>query len=133
MSQEPVARKYESIVVFAPRLTDAQLREETKKVEGILSGQQCKEIKVDFWGRKETAYTIKKEKFGHYVVFNYETENHGAPNHLASLLRISDSVNKFQTHQLSAKKRKFQGNLKRAQSGYSDAEFYEDGFDSYES
>ena len=129
MSQELV-RKYETVVIFAPRLNDSQLRDEVKKVEGILTNQKCQDLKVDFWGRKEISYFIKKERVGHYVAFNYETENFGAANHLGSLLRITDSVNKFQTHSISSRKRKFQGNPNRSRSA--DAEFYDEGNDSFE-
>ena len=30
-------RRYESVVVFNPRLSDSQIKEEIKKVEGILA------------------------------------------------------------------------------------------------
>jgi ribosomal protein S6 len=129
MSQE-VLRNYETVVIFASRLSETQVKDEIKKVEGILSSQNCKTVKVDNWGRKETSYLMKKDRAGNFVVFNYETENHAAPSHLGSLLRISDVVNKFQTHKISTRKRKFQGNPKRIRTG-SDSEFFDDN-DSFE-
>ena len=124
-------RRYESIVIFNPRLNDSQLKDEIKKVEGILTNNQAKITGVDGWGRKEIAYFLQKERFGHYVAFNYESANHAAPNELGSLLRITDSVHKFQTHLISATSRKFKGNPKRLQQPRSDDEF-EFGSESFE-
>jgi small subunit ribosomal protein S6 len=124
-------RRYESVVIFNPRLNDAQLKEEIKKVEGILTTNKAKVTGVDNWGRKELSYPLQKERFGHYVAFNYESENHDAPNALGSLLRIADSVHKFQTHVINTKARKFKGNPKRLQQPRSDDDF-EYGGDSFE-
>lgn len=126
-------RNYESIVIFNPRLGESQLNEEIKRYEGVLTSNGAKDVKVENWGRKETSYLMKKERYGQYVCFKYESTNHEAPNVLASLLRIADSVNKFQTHVLSSKVRKVKVNPKRAErgsSGFSD--FDDDGLDSFE-
>jgi small subunit ribosomal protein S6 len=125
-------RKYESIVVFNPKLNDSQLKEEIKKVEGILTNQDAKMIGVDTWGKKEVSYLVKKERFGHYVVFNYESANHQAPNELTTVLRITENVQKFQTHVINSKVRKFRGNPKRAGQRDSDSDDFDFGSDSYE-
>ena len=125
-------RKYESVVVFNPKLNDSQLKDEIKKVEGILTNHEAKVVGVDSWGKKEVSYLVKKERFGHYIVFNYESANHQAPNELASLLRIAENVQKFQTHIINTKTRKFKGNPKRAAQRDLDGDEYDFGADSYE-
>jgi ribosomal protein S6 len=110
------ARRYESVVVFNPRLSDSQIKEEVKKVEALLAAQNAKISTVDTWGKKEAAFSFNKQKFGYYVVFNYETANHQAANELQSVLRINESVQKFQTHLINSKVRKFKGNPKRLQN-----------------
>jgi ribosomal protein S6 len=125
-------RRYESVVVFNPRLSDAQIKDEIKCFEGVLSSQRAKITGIDQWGRKEVAYNFKKERQGVYVVFNYETDNHEAPATLQSLLRIADSVHKFQTHVVKGKTRKFKGNPKRLQQPRTDADDFDFGSDSYE-
>jgi small subunit ribosomal protein S6 len=124
-------RRYESIIVFNPRLNDSQLKDEIKRVEGILANNKAKVTGVDSWGKKEIAYLVKKERFGYYVVFNYESENHAAPNELGSLLRITENVHKFQTHVISETTRKFKGNPKRVITPGmdDDYEFGNDAFD----
>lgn len=125
-------RRYESVVVFSPRLTEAQLKDEIKKFEGVLTSNKAIVSSVDQWGRKEAAFSFKKERQGHYVVFNYETDNHAAPAALQSLLRIADSVHKFQTHLIKTKARKFKGNPKRLQQPRTEGDDFDFGSDSFE-
>ena len=125
-------RKYESIVVFSPKLNDSQLKDEIKRVEGILTSQKATMIGVDSWGKKEISFLVKKERFGHYVVFNYESANHQAPNELTTVLRISENVQLFQTHVINSKVRKFKGNPKRAALKDGDSDDFDFGSDSYE-
>ena len=126
------ARRYESVVVFNPRLSDSQIKEEVKKVEAVLAAQNAKVSTVDTWGKKEAAFSFGKQKFGYYVVFNFETANHQAANELQSVLRINESVQKFQTHLVHTKVRKFKGNPKRLQNPRSEGDDFDFGVDSYE-
>lgn len=124
-------RRYESVVVFDPRLSDSQVKDEIKKVEGLLTSNQAKVTSVDTWGRKEAAFAFKKQRTGVYVAFNYEAANHEAPNALQSILRITESVHKFQTHLIRSKVRKFKGNPKLLQNPRAGDDF-EFGADSFE-
>lgn len=125
-------RRYESVVVFNPRLSDSQIKDEVKKVESVLAANQANITGVDTWGKKEAAFSFNKQRFGYYVVFNYEAANHEAPNALQSVLRINESVQKFQTHLIHAKSRKFKGNPKRLQNPRGDGDDFDFGGDSYE-
>ena len=126
------ARRYESVVVFNPRLSDSQIKDEVKKVEAVLAAKNAKVSTVDTWGKKEAAFSFGKQKFGYYVVFNYETANHQAANELQAVLRINESVQKFQTHLIDTKVRKFKGNPKRLQNPRSEGDDFDFGGDSYE-
>lgn len=126
------ARRYESVVVFNPRLSDSQIKDEVKKVEALLAANQAKISTVDTWGKKEAAFSFNKQKFGYYVVFNYEAANHQAPNALQAVLRINESVQKFQTHLIRATSRKFKGNPKRLQNPRGDGDDFDYGVDSYD-
>ena len=123
------ARRYESVVIFNPRLTDAQIKEEIKKVENILKSNNANITGVDTWGKKEAAFSFDKQRFGYYVAFNYESSNHEVPTALQSILRITDSVQKFQTHLIRTKTRKFKGNPKRLTQPRTDGEDFEFGGD----
>jgi small subunit ribosomal protein S6 len=122
-------RRYESVVVFNPRLSEAQIKEEIKKVESLIQSQKATVTGVDTWGKKEIAYEFQKQRFGYYVAFNYESANHEAPNELKSVLRITDSVHKFQTHRIWTKARKFKGNPRRLTQPRTDLDDYDFGGD----
>ena len=106
-------RKYETIVVLNSKLSESQLKEEVKKIEGVISTNGGQGIVVDTWGRKETTYSMNKDKYGYYVCFTYETANNQTPNGVTAILRISEPVLKFQSHLISTKKRKVKVNPKR--------------------
>jgi small subunit ribosomal protein S6 len=125
-------RRYESVVVFNPRLNDSQIKDEVKKVESVLAANKATITGVDTWGKKEAAFSFNKQRFGYYVVFNYEAANHEAPNALQSVLRINESVQKFQTHLIHSKVRKFKGNPKRLSNPRGDGDDFDFGGDSYE-
>ena len=122
-------RRYESVVVFNPRLSDAQLKEEIKKVESILQSNNAQITGVDTWGKKEMAFEFNKQRSGVFVAFNYESANHEAPNALQSVLRITDSVHKFQTHLINTQPRKFKGNPIRLTQPRTDIDDYDFGGD----
>lgn len=118
-------RKYESIIVFNPELPEAQLKQEIKKVETLLENNGAKNVVVDIWGKRDLAYKVRKQSAGRFVSFVFEAENHEAPNALTAILRISDTVIKFQIYRTADRVRKFKGNPKRAQRGAFDDEFSE--------
>lgn len=121
-------RSYESIIVFAPDQSDAQIKQEVKRYEGILEGKGATNVVIDNWGRRDLAYVVKKHKHGKFVSIKFETADHSAVDGLTSLLRISDPVIKFQSHRTNEKVRKFRGNPKRKNFG--DGQFGYDEEDS---
>lgn len=109
-------KKYETVIIFAQSLSEAAIKDELKKIEKVLEPYKLQDYKVDNWGRKQIAYTVKKQSAGTFICLSYGTEQHDAPNVLAGYLRISDPVIKFQTHVTSNRARKFKGNPKRKPS-----------------
>ena len=129
-SAAPTARKYETIVVFKPDLTETQIKDEEKKLEGILKTAGATTVATESWGRKDIAYLVRKNKSGTFVRFNYESKRSDTVEEFTGTLRITDSVIKFQTHRHADKVRKFKGNPKRPVG--SDQGFdYMDSDDSY--
>ena len=68
-------KKYETVVIFQPRLTDAEAKEEIKKLETWLNAQSVNELRVDYTGRRELAFAINKDRSGHYVNFYYSSDS----------------------------------------------------------
>jgi len=59
---------YETVIIARPDLAQNQVEELIGKFENVISEQKGKVTKKDFWGLKNLAYPIAKNKKGHYVV-----------------------------------------------------------------
>lgn len=66
-------RPYETVVLFDGALPDEVVQKEQKAIEDVISQSATLE-RIDSWGKRQLAYSIKKKKTGVYVVFNYEGE-----------------------------------------------------------
>ena len=112
-------RKYETIIIFDPLLTEGDLKSEITKVEGIIkevAGANAKTLSVDNWGKKELPFKVKKFKHGHFVRYEYDLEDPLKAEQLPNTLRITDKVIRFQTHLMNTPKRKIKVNPKRKES-----------------
>jgi small subunit ribosomal protein S6 len=63
-------RKYELVCIVHPELDEAAFNGVIEKVKGWIGDTGGSVDKVDVWGRKRLAYTIKKQREGQYVLFN---------------------------------------------------------------
>jgi small subunit ribosomal protein S6 len=87
-------RRYETIFIASPVLTDEQADELVRNFEGIIAEQGGELLRTDKWGRKKLAYEIEKFSEGYYTLF----EMNAGPNLIAELerrFRNNDSVIKF--------------------------------------
>jgi ribosomal protein S6 len=82
----------------------------TEKINEESGAQQDS---VENWGKKEIAYLVRKQKFGHYRCIYFSSTSGEVNGRLRDYLRIADTVIKFQIHKLSSKVRKFKGNPQR--------------------
>ena len=76
-------RRYETIFIASPTLTDEQSDELVKQYEGIIAEQGGELLKTDKWGRKKLAYEVQKFSEGYYTLF----EMNAGPNLIAELER----------------------------------------------
>jgi small subunit ribosomal protein S6 len=87
-------RRYETIFIASPVLTDEQVDDLVRNFEGIIAEQGGELLKTDKWGRKKLAYEVQKFSEGFYTLF----EMNAGPNLVAELerrFRNNDSVIKF--------------------------------------
>ena len=87
-------RRYETIFIASPTLTDEQADELVRHFEGIVAEQGGELLKTDKWGRKKLAYEVQKFSEGYYTLF----ELNAGPSLIAELerrFRNHDSVIKF--------------------------------------
>jgi small subunit ribosomal protein S6 len=87
-------RRYETIFIASPTLTDEQAEELVRQFEGIIAEQGGELLKTEKWGRKKLAYEVQKFSEGYYTLFDM---NAGS-NLIAELerrFRNHDSVIKY--------------------------------------
>jgi small subunit ribosomal protein S6 len=69
-----VIRPYETAVVIDGTLSDDAIQREQEQLEAFFKSNSSEFEKVDVWGKRPLAYTIRKKKTGHYAVFIYKAE-----------------------------------------------------------
>jgi small subunit ribosomal protein S6 len=87
-------RRYETIFIASPTLTDEQADELVRQFEGIIAEQGGELLKTERWGRKKLAYEVQKFSEGYYTLFDMNA----GPNLIAELerrMRNHDSVIKY--------------------------------------
>ena len=65
-------REYELVFIAHPDLDDTALKEIVEKVRGWIVEAGGTVTKVDLWGKRKMAYTIRKQKDGQYVLFRFQ-------------------------------------------------------------
>ena len=77
-------RLYESVFIARQDVSATQVENLTKEFSAIIESGGGKIIKHEYWGLRTLAYRVKKNRKGHYVMLNLETE----PETLAEYERI---------------------------------------------
>lgn len=93
-------RFYETLYIVNPDLEEEACRDVLGKFNNVIEKNGGLVIKVDEWGHKTLAYTVKKFDRGYYVLLQYCGET-GVTAELERDLKLDDRVLKFQTVKLS--------------------------------
>ena len=67
-------RLYESVFIARQDISTGQVDALCEEFEGIITEGGGKILKKEYWGLKSLAYRIKKNRKGHYVMFNIEAD-----------------------------------------------------------
>jgi small subunit ribosomal protein S6 len=89
-------REYETLFLLRPDLPEDQVDKIVERMRGIVHRDGGKVIKVENWGKKKTAYEVKKNLRAIYIRFLYL----GSTKAVAEFernLRMTDDVLKYQT------------------------------------
>jgi small subunit ribosomal protein S6 len=87
-------RRYETIFIASPTLTEEQADELVRSYEGIIAEQGGELLKTEKWGRKKLAYEVQKFSEGYYTLFDMNA----GPTLIAELerrFRNNDAVIKY--------------------------------------
>jgi small subunit ribosomal protein S6 len=72
--EEYPMREYELVFIVHPDLDDTALKDVIEKVSGWISEAGGSVSKVDLWGKRKLAYSIRKQKEGQYVLLKTQME-----------------------------------------------------------
>jgi len=92
-------RRYETIVILKPSLSEDEIKAVIDRSTGIIEGFKGSIIKLDRWGLKKLAYPIDNEQQGFYLYIQYA----GVPeavSELERICRIDDRAIKYLTVKL---------------------------------
>lgn len=91
---------YETVFILRQDLTSQQVEDLSKDFKKIITDGNGKLIKEENWGLRTLAYKIKKNKKGHYVLF--ETEAPATTiDEFERKMGINENVLRFMTIKLS--------------------------------
>lgn len=89
-------RRYETMIMVAPNLEAQEMETFKKKVDDIMATGGGQLVSFEDWGRRRLAYPVKKEMYGHYLLYDFQ----GSPALAAELernLKIDEKVFKYLT------------------------------------
>lgn len=93
-------RRYETIFLSHPDLSDEELEQLTQKMAQIILDRKGELLQVQQWGKKRLAYKVRKQLRGYYTLLDYASE----PDAVAELergMRLDEKVLKYLTVKLS--------------------------------
>ena len=85
---------YESVLVFRQDLTESQVKEKAAKFSEIIKELGGDVKSTEFWGLKNLAYIIRKNRKAHYVMLNIELDG-SQITELERRARIDEDVIRF--------------------------------------
>ncbi len=88
-------KRYETILVVDAMIPDESIASEFDAVAKLIESQG-KITRVDRWGKRRLAYSIRKRTHGEYAAFYYDAEP-GLPAELEKRLRINENALRWLT------------------------------------
>ncbi len=92
---------YENIFIARQDISAAQVEALADTFTGIVTAQGGQVTKREYWGLRNLAYRIKKNRKGHYILFNLDAPP-PAVNELERNMRINEDVLRYITVRVEA-------------------------------
>jgi small subunit ribosomal protein S6 len=84
-------KKYESMVIVAPTLTEEGVKQIVDKFQSFIKENGGEIITTDEWGKKQLAYEINDHREGFYLV-NHFTFDPNMINELDRMMKLNESI-----------------------------------------
>ncbi len=89
-------RKYETIFILQPELSEDDIKSVTAKAQDVISTYKGECHRMDDWGIRKLAYPIKKSARGRYYYLRFDGES-ALIAELERRLRLDDKVLRYQS------------------------------------
>ena len=89
-------RKYETIFILQPELSEDDIKSVTTKAQDVISSYNGECFRMDDWGVRKLAYSIKKSARGRYYYLRFDG-NSALIAELERRLRLDDKVLRYQS------------------------------------
>ncbi len=89
-------RKYETIFILQPELSEDDIKSVTTKAQDIISSYKGECFRMDDWGIRKLAYPIKKSARGRYYYLRFDGDS-ALIAELERRLRLDDKVLRYQS------------------------------------
>ena len=89
-------REYETVLITQPNITDNDQAKINNRISSLIEKHSGKLFFAKSLGRKNLAYSIKKQTKGYYTCIDYTAEG-GIVNEIERGLRIDENVLRFLT------------------------------------
>ena len=66
--------KYESVLIARQDYSGAQVDALSEKITGLVTENGGSVFKTEYWGLRTLSYRVKKNRKGHYILFDIECE-----------------------------------------------------------
>lgn len=107
---------YEHVVISRPDISPAQVDTFIEEISTFLNEKGAKVGKTEYWGLRNLAYPINKQRKGHYSLLNLDAPA-DAIHELERRHRISDDVMRYMTIRVDELEEDQSAMLSRKSSG----------------
>ena len=87
---------YESVLIARQDLGASQVKDIVDNLSNVIKNQGGEVVRVDNWGLKNLAYSIKKNRKGHYVLLNISAPA-TAISEFERVMRINEDIIRYMT------------------------------------
>jgi small subunit ribosomal protein S6 len=84
-------KRYETAILFDPELPEDARKEFLGKLSGIIAGYKGEVLKIDDWGNRKLAYSIRKKSNAFYTFLVY-TGSRGVVEEVERNIKISEGI-----------------------------------------
>ena len=90
-------KRYETVFILTPVLSDDQAKEAAKKIRKTITDLGAKIVNEEHWGLKKLAYPIQKKTTGFYHLIEFAGEGQEIVNNLEVTYKRDERILRFLT------------------------------------